>query len=216
MIHRNVRYFVVVFGVLVHLVACSAPPETQSVGQDDGVKSPVPATSVPATDTPALPTDTKQPEPTVTAAPAVISLTSSSFPADGDIPATYACPTYGDNLSPALAWEAVPAGTKSLALIVTDPDAGMFTHWLVANIPADVAGFEAGQVPPGAVEGVATTGSSGWFGPCPPDTVHRYVFTLYALDIQTDLEADFGLIDFRMAMQGHIIGEGTVTGRFTP
>ncbi len=97
----------------------------------------------------------------------------------------------GGNVSPALNWTGAPAGTKSFALIVHDPDAptgvGGFTHWIVYNIPATATGFQKGSVPAGAVQAPTSFGAQGWGGPCPPagDKPHRYVFTLYALNAET-------------------------------
>jgi Raf kinase inhibitor-like YbhB/YbcL family protein len=103
----------------------------------------------------------------------------------------------GQNVSPALEWSGVPSETKSLALIVHDPDAltgvGGFTHWIVYNIPASATGLEqsAGSadsqdLPEGSVQAVTSFGVPGWGGPCPPagDQPHRYEFTLYALDTE--------------------------------
>ena len=102
----------------------------------------------------------------------------------------------GGNLSPALVWRNVPAGTKSLSLQVHDPDAptgvGGFTHWIVYNIPVTASKFEknAGTgdgklLPSGSVQHVTSFGAPGWGGPCPPAgrKPHRYVFTLYALGV---------------------------------
>lgn len=173
-------------------------------------------TIAPSTATAAVPpTRTPRPEPSETAEPAPIALTSSAFEAQGEIPDRFACPSFGENISPALTWGPVPGGTQSLALLVTDPDAGQFIHWLVANIPPDAAGFAEGQIAAGAVEGTTGIGEPGWFGPC-PDATHRYVFALYALDVATDLDPGFGLIDFRMATDGHILGQGQLVGLYTP
>jgi Raf kinase inhibitor-like YbhB/YbcL family protein len=103
----------------------------------------------------------------------------------------------GKNISPALQWTGVPAGTKSLALIVHDPDAptgvGGFTHWIVYNIPANAtriakgAGTADGKLlPVGTVQASTSFGTPGWGGPCPPagDKPHQYVFTLYALGLE--------------------------------
>ncbi len=162
------------------------------------------------------PTRTPLPEPMPTAPPAPITLTSTSFAAGAEIPAPYVCATYGGvDRSPALTWGDLPTGTQSLALTMLDPDAGQYVHWLVANIPADAVGFDEGQVPAGAVEGWTTNGTTGYFGPC-PDATHRYVFTLYALDVATELEPGFGWIDFRRATDGHVVGEGQLIGLYTP
>jgi Raf kinase inhibitor-like YbhB/YbcL family protein len=103
----------------------------------------------------------------------------------------------GNNISPAIEWRGVPAGTKSLALMVHDPDAPTggagFWHWVVINIPATATSIARGagsadgkQLPAGAVQTATDFGTPGWGGPCPPtgDKPHRYLFTLYALKVE--------------------------------
>jgi Raf kinase inhibitor-like YbhB/YbcL family protein len=124
------------------------------------------------------------------------SLQSPDVPAESTIGQKFVFSDFGctgQNISPALIWSGVPAGAKSLALIVHDPDAltgvGGFTHWIVYNIPASTtelargAGSAGGQLPEGSVQAVTSFGVFGWGGPCPPaeDKTHRYEFTLYAL-----------------------------------
>lgn len=188
------------------LTACqNAAPALTSVVTAPGVSSP----AQPATRTP-------RPTPVATALPISITLTSASFVADAEIPRHFVCPTYGgDEVSPALNWGDVPAGTKSLALTLLDPDAGQYVHWLVANIPVETVGFEEGQVPADAAVGWTTNGTTSYLGPC-PEATHHYVFTLYALDVATELKPGFGWIDFQMAISGHVLGEGQLVGLFTP
>lgn len=156
------------------------------------------------------------PSPAATASPVPITLASASFAADSEIPRHFVCPTYGgDEVSPALAWGDVPAGTQSLALTMLDPDAGQYVHWLVGNIPPSTTGFEEGQVPADAAVGWTTNGTTHYLGPC-PEATHHYVFTLYALDVVTTLKPGFGWIDFQRAIGGHVLGEGQLVGLFTP
>jgi len=110
---------------------------------------------------------------------AAFALTSPAFANGGTIPVEYTCD--GRGVSPPLRWSAPPAGTKSFALTVFDPDApgGGFLHWQASGIPAGARGLRAGQHPP--VEGANGAGRSGWTGPCPPSGVHHYVFTLTAV-----------------------------------
>ena len=94
----------------------------------------------------------------------------------------------GGNVSPALAWKDPPAGTKSFALTLFDPDAPSgsgFWHWQVWNIPAGATGFAEGKVPSGTVQGKGDIGRTGYLGPCPPpgSGVHHYTLTLYALSV---------------------------------
>jgi Raf kinase inhibitor-like YbhB/YbcL family protein len=125
------------------------------------------------------------------AAPPGIELTSTAFEANQPIPERYTCD--GDEVSPPLEWADVPAGTKSLALLMEDPDApsGTFVHWTVFDIPPTTRSFEQGKTPAGSREGENTFGKTGYGGPCPPegDKAHRYVFSLYALRAEPDLEA---------------------------
>ena len=91
----------------------------------------------------------------------------------------------GEDISPQLAFENIPEGTKSLALSVIDPDApgGSFIHWLVYNIPADTKEIsQGGPLPSGSIEVMSDFGKKEYGGPCPPSGTHRYFFTLYALD----------------------------------
>lgn len=108
----------------------------------------------------------------------------------------------GGNLSPALEWSNPPAGTKSFALTVYDPDAPTgsgFWHWLAVNIPADVsrleqgAGSQGGEMPPGTLQTRTDFNAPGYGGPCPPvgDHPHRYIFTLHAVSVEKlPVEAD--------------------------
>ncbi len=149
-----------------------------------------------------------------------VPLTSDVFAAGEAIPVRYTCD--GDDLSPSLTWGELPAGTESLALIMDDPDAplGTWVHWVAYNLPAGLAslpeGIPAGEtLPLGGVQGVNSWKALGYGGPCPPGgSEHRYVFTLYALDTTLDLEpgADKGVL--LRAMEGHILGQGELVGRY--
>lgn len=114
------------------------------------------------------------------------TLTSPAFAAGAPIPRRCTCD--GADVSPALAWSGVPAGTTALVLVVDDPDARGFIHWLVLDLPAPIdiamAGALPGGVPPSASDlrqGRNDFGRIGWGGPCPPSGTHRYTFTLYGL-----------------------------------
>jgi hypothetical protein len=113
-------------------------------------------------------------------------LTSSAF-GDGDpIPAEHTCD--GADASPPLAWIDVPDGVAAFALLVTDPDAGGFVHWVLADIPAEVRELPAGEGDALGVPGANGFGDTGWGGPCPPSGEHRYEFRLYALSERVGLE----------------------------
>jgi Raf kinase inhibitor-like YbhB/YbcL family protein len=106
-------------------------------------------------------------------------LTSPAFGEGQPIPPEYTC--VGDDVSPPVAWTGVPAGTVELALVVRDPDADGFVHWVVAGLPPDVGGMARGAPPSRAVEVLNDFGREGWSGPCPPSGTHNYDFRLYAL-----------------------------------
>ena len=111
-------------------------------------------------------------------------LKSRDFEDDGVIPSKFTCD--GDNVSPQLSWENVPDGAKSLALSVEDPDAirGTFIHWLVYDLPKEVTGFDQASLPREARQVTNDFGKEDYGGPCPPWGTHRYIFTMYALDVE--------------------------------
>jgi Raf kinase inhibitor-like YbhB/YbcL family protein len=150
---------------------------------------------------------------------ATFSFTSAPFMADGTpggkIALEYTCE--GDDLSPPLSWEAPPAGTKSQALIVDDPDApgGVFTHWVLYGLAANTRDLRRGMAPAGARQGKNDFGTVGYRGPCPPPgKSHRYVFTLYALDQPLDLPAGASVAELQRAMKGHVVGQAKTHGMF--
>lgn len=123
----------------------------------------------------------------------------------------------GGNVSPTLSWKDPPAGTKSFALTLYDPDAPTgsgWWHWQVWNIPATATGFEEGKVPAGVVEGKGDIGRPGYLGACPPSGtgVHHYTFTLYAMNVdKLDLDplgASGAYVGYNL--NGNAIGKTTV------
>lgn len=149
-----------------------------------------------------------------------IKITSTAFAEGGMIPAKYTCD--GADVSPPLQWDAVPEGTKSIALINDDPDApmGTWVHWVIFNIPADVK--ELGENIPtdkilsnGAKQGINDFRRIGYGGPCPPGGTHRYFFKIYTLDAEIDLDAGANKEQLLQAMEGHIIGQGQLIGKYT-
>jgi Raf kinase inhibitor-like YbhB/YbcL family protein len=131
--------------------------------------------------------------------------------AGDQLPNIYTCK--GASESPEISWDNIPQGTKSLALILDDPDApaGTFTHWILYNIPSEVHSISAGQtfqnvLSNGAQQGENSAGTLGYFSPCPPiGPAHRYIFTLYALDNRISMPAaDRNGIE--EAMKGRVIG----------
>ncbi len=150
--------------------------------------------------------------PTVEPTGATLSVTSPAFTADGGIPARYSCD--GDDISPPISWGNVPEGTQSFALVCDDPDAiGTWVHWVVFNIPADVAGLpedvpDDGTLSNGALQGENSWSRIGYGGPCPPTGAHHYVFTVYALDTMLSLEAGASKTRVLDAAEGHILAMG--------
>lgn len=150
----------------------------------------------------------------------VIALTSSAFGNEETIPAKYTCD--GSNASPPLSWSGVPTATKSVALIADDPDApaGTWVHWVIYDIPRSQTQLPEG-VPPektlrgGAKQGINSSGTIGYTGPCPPSGTHRYYFRLYALDTTLELDPGIRKPQLLEAMRGHVLAEGVLMGRYS-
>ncbi len=143
-----------------------------------------------------------------------IQVTSSAFKDGESIPRRHSCD--GEDLSPALSWSGVPQGTASLALIADDPDApaGNWVHWVLADLSPDLTGLPEGAAGVG-VEGVNSSRRTGYSGPCPPrGSTHRYYFKLYALDKTLGLRSGMSKADVEKAMQGHILAQGQLMGRY--
>ena len=145
-----------------------------------------------------------------------LSITSASFAHQGEIPRKYSC--QGDDVSPPLSWSNLPAGTKTLALIVDDPDApvGTWVHWVLFNIPATVDGLpEAVKVPPaGTQQGTNSWKRTGYGGPCPPFGRHRYFHKLYALDTRLEGLTTPTSAELQKAMGGHILAQAELIGTY--
>ena len=151
-----------------------------------------------------------------------IELTSPAFPHGGDIPRRHTC--QGQDLSPPLHWRSLPLGTRSLALIVDDPDAPdpnaprmTWVHWVLYNLPPEPDGLAEGAsaaLPAGTLEGINDWQRTGYGGPCPPIGRHRYFHKLYALDC---LLPDLGRPTKDMlqkAMEGHILAHTALIGTY--
>jgi len=143
-----------------------------------------------------------------------MKLTSPAFENGKEIPAEYTCD--GDNVNPELGIADIPSDAKSLALIMDDPDApaGIFDHWVVFNIPA-VSKISKNSVPEGALQGKNSFGKNNYGGPCPPSGTHRYVFKLYALDIELNLDENADKKAIEKAMQGHILAQTQLIGIYS-
>jgi hypothetical protein len=156
-------------------------------------------------------------EPVHGQARASFGVRSSSFSDGGIIPRRHTCD--GADLSPQLEWQSAPAGTKSFAIVMDDPDAPIdFTHWLVYDIPPGVrelaeGASTQGAMPRGSAEGRNNFGRLGYGGPCPPrGNPHHYVFRVYALDIRLDLPAGATRRQVDAAMSGHVATLAQIIG----
>ena len=150
-----------------------------------------------------------------------LTLKSTAFENGAEIPARYTCK--GDDISPPLNWTGVPEATRSLVLIVDDPDAPdpaapktVWVHWVLYNIPPDINALAehttSAALAPGMVEGINDWQNPGYGGPCPPVGRHRYFHKLYALDIVLEGLNEPGKAVVEAAMQGHIIGQAELIG----
>jgi Raf kinase inhibitor-like YbhB/YbcL family protein len=152
---------------------------------------------------------------------AKLVLSSTAFSAGGALPAKYSCE--GDNVSPPLSWNGAPPGTRSLALIVQDPDAPdpaaptkTVTHWVVYDLPAMATGIAEGgaDLQAAAHQAKNEQGDAKYMGPCPPKGRHRYFFKLYALNIVLPALDNPQEKDVEQALQGHVVGTGELVGTY--
>ncbi|MEK7556939.1 MAG: YbhB/YbcL family Raf kinase inhibitor-like protein [Patescibacteria group bacterium] len=142
-----------------------------------------------------------------------MKLTSPAFENGEEIPAKYTC--NGEDVSPPLTFSDISAEAKSLVLILDDPDApaGVWDHWIIYDMPPDTREVPEAAEPCG-VQGRGTSGSLGYQGPCPPDGEHRYFFKLYALGTVLRLPAGATKADVERAMEGHILEQAELMGRY--
>lgn len=145
---------------------------------------------------------------------AELKITSPVFVTNGYIPARYSCD--GADINPPLEIAGVPTGTKSLALIVDDPDApvGMWVHWVVWNIDPATREIPEDSVPRGASQGKNDWKRNSYGGPCPPSGVHRYFFKLYALDAKLTLGTGTTKSELERAMAGHLLARSELIGLY--
>lgn len=149
-----------------------------------------------------------------------MEIKSSVFDEGGMIPKRYTCDDA--DISPPLSWTGAPEGTKSFVLISDDPDApvGTWVHWVIFNIPANIGELPemvppSKSLPDGTKQGTNDFRKIGYGGPCPPGGTHRYYFKLYALDTKLNLDAGATKADVTRAMQGHILAECHLMGRYS-
>jgi len=143
-----------------------------------------------------------------------LTVSSPVFENNSTIPSKYTCD--GANVNPPLSIEHVPDGTKSLALVVDDPDApaGVWVHWVLWNIQPETKELKENSVPRGAQQGMNDFRKHPYSGPCPPSGTHRYVFKIYALDTILTISPDATKTDLEKAMKGHIIEQGHIIGLY--
>ena len=155
--------------------------------------------------------------------PPSFALRSPAFEPQAEIPARFTCE--GQDVSPALVWTDPPAGTRSFALVVSDPDAPdprapqrTWIHWVVYDIPASARGLvedaERAGLPQDARRGRNDWGRTGYGGPCPPVGRHRYVHALYALDLLLPDLGEATQAELERAMQGHVLARAELVGTY--
>jgi Raf kinase inhibitor-like YbhB/YbcL family protein len=152
-----------------------------------------------------------------------LTVTSPAFSHNGEIPKHYTCD--GEDISPALEWSGLPGGTKSVALIVDDPDAPdpaapkmTWVHWVLYNMPPDAPGLaeavQSPDLPAGTREGLNDWKRTGYGGPCPPIGRHRYFHKLYALDVVLPDLREPSKKELEEAMEGHILSRAEIVGTY--
>jgi hypothetical protein len=141
-----------------------------------------------------------------------LTVKSPAFEPGELIPRKYSCD--GEDVNPPLTIGGAPEKTKTLVLVVEDPDApsGTFNHWIVWNIPASTTKIAENSAP--GKEGLNSARQRGYMGPCPPSGTHRYFFKVYALDTELSLASDSKKKDAEKAMQGHILAKGELIGLY--
>ncbi len=179
------------FGLLLLAAAC--------VGDDDVAQTPPPQTGA------------------ATGAEEMI-VTSNIFTDGGRIPVAYTCDS--DNISPDVQWSGAPDATVSFALIMDDPDANGFIHWVVYSIPGNAIGVPPGvtdeaTLANGSVQGSNGRGQIGYTGPCPPSGEHTYVFAIYALDAELELGSGATADEVTALIDPHVLEAGRITGTYS-
>ena len=147
--------------------------------------------------------------------PGAFALTSPEFAEGQSIPRRYSCD--GDDVSPPLGWSGAPGDAAAMVLVMDDPDARGFVHWVVYDMTASASGsLSAGwsSSPDAPPQGTNSFGRVGYGGPCPPSGTHRYVFRLLALGQALALSGSPTAERVLDAAAGHILGEATLTGTY--
>jgi Raf kinase inhibitor-like YbhB/YbcL family protein len=208
--------------VALGLAACAGPGTSSAPISFGPASSSTPLTSATAgpsgtaTAGPAGTSASIAPTPSGAASSSTFALTTTAFPAGGEIPARFTCD--GDDLSPDVAWSGAPDGTAAFLLVVDDPDASGFVHWIMFDLPGASSGtlpigFSSSPHPP--PQGRNDFGTVGWRGPCPPSGEHRYRFTLSALDAPLGLSGAPNASAVRQALaRVEVLGTATLEGRY--
>jgi Raf kinase inhibitor-like YbhB/YbcL family protein len=200
----GIRWFAIAVFAVALVSACTSSPANPSSSSTPATAATPPPSPTP-TNAASQPGESTMP----------FTLTSTAFTEGGAIPRKFSCD--GENVSPALNWKGAPDDTASLALIVDDPDAGGFVHWVVFNMTASQSGGLAEGVsksPDAPPQGTNGRGQVGWTGPCPPSGTHHYNFTLMALDLSIDQGGAPKADDIRRAAEGHTLAQAVLTGTF--
>lgn len=148
------------------------------------------------------------------------TLKSPAFESQQSIPTRFTCD--GENISPPLNWSGAPTGVKSFVLLLEDPDApsGLFTHWVLFNIPAIAQSLPEAvpakdELSDGSRHGRTSWRRNEYGGPCPPSGVHRYFFTLYAMDTVLNLPAGASKNQVLDALEGHTLAKAELVGKYS-
>jgi hypothetical protein len=206
---------------LLAIAACSptAPLVTPGAGGSLGASPLEASPTAESAEPPPSPSRrpaTDQPTEEATMSDGEFRLTSTAFDEGGAIPRRHTCD--GEDVSPSLEWSGVPDEARSLVLIVDDPDARGFVHWVVYDVTATSTGAlpegfsESPDAPP---QGMNDFRRSGYGGPCPPSGTHRYVFTLHALDEPTGLSGTPTAEEVRRGMEGRVVAETRLSATYT-
>jgi len=144
----------------------------------------------------------------------LFNIKSKAFTNNGSIPEKYTCD--GDDMSPPLSWTGVPVGTKSIVIIVDDPDADEKTwvHWVIYDLSPSVNSLQENALNINGKQGITDFGKTGYNGPCPPSGTHRYFFKIYALDVLLNLPSGKTKQYIEEAMKGHILAQSELVGTY--
>jgi Raf kinase inhibitor-like YbhB/YbcL family protein len=143
-----------------------------------------------------------------------MTIASPSFEDNSLIPSKYACD--GANINPPLMFGSIPPKAKSIALVMTDPDApgGTFTHWIIYNMPTTTTKIDENSVPADSQEAQNSFGKKEYGGPCPPSGTHHYIFTLYALDSIISIPDEADVSDIEKVIQSNSLEQAILTGLY--